>query len=198
MSSSSTYFYHVIIIRFSLSPRLLACVIPVGQLFGYAIAPLIMTVTTPTQLYILIYTSTTTHTFVQPFYLHQRISKKLQYIGATLFMAVSLGVLSLSYWTQVHVQDLVSAIASSDFNYNFSELWVWTDCSSTSWFGCWQSRTHPWIRHGLVDFIITAHCPMNNSHAKCNMGVSNFLQPAIFVQLARNGLGQLCNAWGAS
>ena len=81
-----------------------------------------MTVTTPTQLYILIYTSTTTHTFVQPFYLHQRISKKLQYIGATLFMAVSLGVLSLSYWAQVYIQDLVSAIDSSDFNYNFSEL----------------------------------------------------------------------------
>jgi len=57
---------------FSLSPRLLACVIPVGQLFGYAIAPLIMT----------------------------RISKKLQYIGATIFMAISLGVLSLSYWAQ--------------------------------------------------------------------------------------------------
>merc|ERR1719391_530386 len=57
---------------FSMSPRLLACVIPVGQLLGYAIAPLIMT----------------------------RISKKLQYIGATLFMAISLGVLSLSYWAQ--------------------------------------------------------------------------------------------------
>jgi len=57
---------------FTLSPRLLACVIPVGQLGGYAIAPLIMT----------------------------KISKKLQYIGATLFMAASLGILSLSYWTQ--------------------------------------------------------------------------------------------------
>ena len=125
-----------------------------------------MTVTTPTQLYILIYTSTTTHAFVQPFYLHQRISKKLQYIGATLFMAVSLGVLSLSYWAQVHIQDLVLAIASLDFNYNFSELWVWTDCSSTSWFGCWQFGTHPWIRHGLVDFI--AHCSMNNGHGHAN------------------------------
>ena len=31
----------------------------------------------------------------------QKISKKLQYIGATLFMAASLGILSLSYWAQV-------------------------------------------------------------------------------------------------
>ena len=34
-------------------------------------------------------------------FVHQRISKKLQYIGATIFMAISLGVLSLSYWAQV-------------------------------------------------------------------------------------------------
>ena len=84
------FLWHFIIIRFSLSPRLLACVIPVGQLFGYAIAPLIMTV--PLQLCL---------SKIFSYLYHQRISKKLQYIGATLFMAISLGVLSLSYWAQV-------------------------------------------------------------------------------------------------
>ena len=36
----------------------------------------------------------------------QKISKKLQYIGATLFMAASLGILSLSYWAQVILKKL--------------------------------------------------------------------------------------------
>ena len=83
---------------------MLACVIPVGQLGGYAIAPLIMTVNyclvfwavicppPPAKVHIL-------HIFL--LFCSQKISKKLQYIGATLFMAASLGILSLSYWAQV-------------------------------------------------------------------------------------------------
>ena len=165
MSSSSTYFYHVIIHQvLSFTPAACLCNTSWAAFWLRYSSSHYDGDYTYTIIYTYIYQHNYTYicsTFLSP---SEDFKKAAIHRRNTFYGRFIGGALTFLLGTGTYIQDLVSAIASLGFNYNFSELWVWTDCSSTSWFGCWQFGTHPWIRHGLVDFIIIAHCSMNNGH----------------------------------
>ena len=124
-------------------------------------------------------------------FVHQRISKKLQYIGATIFMAISLGVLSLSYWAQVsnkflHIQTSMTLI------HQHLHLILMTFIFQMSQFepitlpqvGLVAGSLGLTLGYGMGWYISLAH----------QYGLAQ-LMVTDFIQSSRDGLSELCNAW---